>query len=214
MVGGEYGLVQPILSLKERRGCPRKHQSNRERDVSSFVSWDYEVVLPSEDSDVRRVVVDARELDIRVEFQGASKVPFFSGGECTRGAAGLISCSAECDGGSVLMSRAGNGLSLKAQQFALVANVESGLPSPQGADRGTFSGSFNLKKVDARVCETAFNSRSTDVGDLQRGDFSPKVRRVGKYLSDLGFLAQKPDWYFDGSMENSVRAIRDRPDCR
>jgi hypothetical protein len=168
----------------------------------------YEAIVLSEASDVRRVVVDGSKLDIRVEFQGASRIPFFPDGECKRDSGGVISCTGDCDGGSASMSRAGNGLSLKAKGFALNAEVESALPSSLDVDRSSLSGTFNLNPVNAQVCVTAFNSRATTVGDLQRGDFSPRVRRVKKYLSDLGILLQRPDWYFDGVTENALRAFQ------
>jgi hypothetical protein len=167
----------------------------------------YEAIVAPEVSEIRRIVVDAGKPDIRVEFQGASKVPFFSGGRCAGGAGG-ITCQAECDGGSVRMTVAGNELNLTTKRYALDAEIESALPFPMEADSGNLSGSFSLKRVDARVCAAAFNSRTSMGGELQRGDFSPRVRRIRKYLSDLGFLLQRPDWSFDAATENAMRAFQ------
>jgi hypothetical protein len=168
----------------------------------------YEAVVTATPSEVRRIVVDAGKLAIRVEFQGASRIPYFSAGQCKRGAGGAITCQAECDGGSVLMTRAGNRLSLKTDRYALTAQIESALPFPMEADGGTLEGAFNLEPVDARVCARAFDSSEASGSELQRGDFSPRVRQLRKYLSDLGFLSQRPDWYFDAATEAAMRTFQ------
>jgi peptidoglycan hydrolase-like protein with peptidoglycan-binding domain len=92
--------------------------------------------------------------------------------------------------------------------IALDAEIDSALPFTGDADSGTVAGSFILKPVDARVCAAAFESRAAAVGDMQRGDFSPAVARVKKYLSDLGFLLQRSDWYYDKATESAMRAFQ------
>jgi hypothetical protein len=168
----------------------------------------YESAIPADKSTIRRILVDVERLDIRVEFEGASKVPYFSDGSCEKRAGGKIHCSAICDGGNVDMAVAGTTLNLMTKGFALAAEIESALPMPADADRNSFSGSFTLKAVDAEVCEAAFVFERMPVLLLQRGDFTPRVARVKKYLADLGYFAQPADWYFDAKTESAVLAFQ------
>lgn len=168
----------------------------------------YETVVSSDASEIARIIFDPDSLNMRVEFKGATKTPFFSAGGCTRGTDGAISCQVDCDGGKARIAPSATGAKLKAMKYSLNLALTSALPFSMEPDSGTLDGTFDLKPVDASVCINAFNSSTFTGGDLQRGDFSPVVRRIKTYLADMGLLDRRPDWYFDNATEAAVRAFQ------
>lgn len=168
----------------------------------------YEQQLKPNASGVQRVLVDYKALNVRVEFGGASRVPYFLLGACKVGGGGGVSCQVECDGGQATMALAGGKLKLETQGIALDALLDTALPMVDDADAHSLVGTYNLGPVPPEMCVGAFEFERQERSSLQRGDFSPRVLTVKKQLADLGYLVQRPDWYFDRAAEIAVGAFQ------
>jgi hypothetical protein len=180
-------------------------KSEKKADVSKAAC--YEERIKTDTPGVRRAVVDLNIFDARFEFGGSSRVAYFLQGVCTRQGA-KINCSVDCDGGHATMELVGGKLNFVTDRVRLGGSIETALPMVEDEDGHDLVGSFTLSRVPQQVCTTAFANESRNVSALQRGDYSPRVLRVEKYLSELGYLVQRPDWYFDKASEAAVGAFQ------
>jgi hypothetical protein len=183
-------------------------KSKSEKTVNASKAVCYEERIKTDTSDVQRVVVDLDTFDARFEFGGGSKVPYFLQAMCKREKGRIIKCNVECDGGHATMELVGGKLNFDSDGINLDASIETALHMVDDSDSFRLAGSFTLNPVPEQVCTAAFAAEGRNVTSLQRGDFSPRVLRVEKYLADLGYLVQRPDWYFDRASEEAVSAFQ------
>lgn len=158
-------------------------------------------------SGVQRILVDFNGPKVRVEYNGGRNVPFMMDGCDQKSGAETIRCQAVCDGGSALFTLVAGKLRLETDGIRTNGALDTAIPMTEDADGGKLVGRFELKPVSPQVCIGAFDDVE-NLSSLQRGDFSPRVAAVKKNLADLGYLVQRPDWYFDGPSTSAVSAFQ------
>lgn len=158
-------------------------------------------------SGVRRIVVDLSEPKVHIEYNGGRNVPFLVDGCDFKSGTKTIRCEAVCDGGRANFTLIAGKLVVEAENIRTLGELDTAIPMIEDADGGQLVGRFELNPVPPQICENSFNN-SENLSSLQRGDFSPRVKAVKKNLADLGYLLQRPDWYFDAPTVAAIRAFQ------
>jgi hypothetical protein len=144
--------------------------------------------------------------EITLVLRGAPFVAFEF--DCDLSGPGPALCSVECDGGSVTLTRAEDGVQADFRHLRIEAARMESLTFGQtafDADGLVFDGSFRLARTSSAQCDRR------DIGqpfDLQAGDYYPAVERLEIALAEGGYLPEVPDWAFTRETAAAVAAFQ------
>jgi hypothetical protein len=170
----------------------------------------FEATLEQSRGPIRRIVLDLENKKLMVEQWGLAHAPFFDDGmDCGAGDNNELSCSVVCDGGGMTATRRPDGrMTLRSSGMRMKIALDSLLPTPAEAGGGSFGGTYTVAPVPEETCRTAFAADRLAAIALRPGDFSPRVKSLEKALSNLGYFAQQPDWYFTDATADALRAFQ------
>ena len=122
---------------------------------------------------------------------------------------GPVTCSLGCDGGSITLMRAGDGLLAdftgRRIESIRMESVVTALGTME-ADGADLSGSFYLKPAPVSVCQASDELAQPLM--LEPGDLYPAVKRLEKYLLVGGYFAEAADWYYTAETAEAVKLFQ------
>lgn len=122
---------------------------------------------------------------------------------------GPVICSLGCDGGSITLMQAGEGLLAdfagRRIESIRMESVVTALGTME-ADGADLTGSFYLKPAPVSVCQASDNLAQPLL--MEPGDLYPAVRRLEKYLLVGGYFADAPDWYYTAETAEAVKLFQ------
>ena len=130
-------------------------------------------------------------------------------GVCALDGADSAVCQVECDGGLVVVERAGDGITMAFDSMRIEAvqleTLAFGL-AQFDADGMSVSGTYRRTPADPAVC-ASLSSRAQPLV-LVPGDYYPAVSRVESALALAGYFTDLPDWLYTAETAEAVKRFQ------
>ncbi|WP_456724612.1 MULTISPECIES: peptidoglycan-binding domain-containing protein [unclassified Bradyrhizobium] len=121
-----------------------------------------------------------------------------------------MDCQVECNGGHFYLAfdKAGRA-HISTKRVAMISLLETAVPVSSVADVIWNTGTYDLETASEQTCTVAFDMTTRTRGPpLRAGEFTPRVLGLERMLSELGYFAEVPDWYFTAQTETALRLFQ------
>ncbi|WP_316195624.1 MULTISPECIES: peptidoglycan-binding domain-containing protein [unclassified Bradyrhizobium] len=159
---------------------------------------------------VKKIFLRGRDRALAIELWGVPHMWLFTAPMLPCGKAGAnLDCTIECDGGHffIAFDKAGHAR-VSTKRLSMIPFLDTAVPGSVDADEIRNTGVYDLATAPPEICTTAFDIAGRAGAVLRAGDFTPRVLSLERMLSELGYFAEVPDWYFTAKTEASLRLFQ------
>jgi hypothetical protein len=158
---------------------------------------------------VKNVFLRDHDRAVVIELWGVPHLRLFTIPESCKAHGAVVECFMICDGGNLSITIDKNRHAhLITQRARMAPMVDTAVPLSSGYDDVVNSGTYDLAPAPSQTCTTAFDFTIQNGAALHAGDFNPRVESVERMLSELGYFAERPDWYFNAQTERALREFQ------
>jgi hypothetical protein len=161
--------------------------------------------------DVQQSKDETSSVDVSFRFWSLPNITFgVSNFHCPR-IDGKITCTLECDYGSISFSPLINGdLLIESHRIAPNNGGMSSLLLEDSLDSFSLRGTHTLRRAEASQCQDAGQTVATGGIVLQQGDYHPYVRRIATQLAKLGYLTRPVSSFFTEEVSSALKAFQQK----
>lgn len=159
---------------------------------------------------VKEIFLRGRDRALAIELWGVPHLRLFTAPvlPCKKNGANL-DCETECDGGHFFLAFDKTGHArVSTKRLSMIPFLDTAVPGSVDADEIRNTGVYDLATAPQEICTTAFDMAGRAGAVLRAGDFTPRVLSLERMLSELGYFAEVPDWYFTARTEASLRLFQ------
>jgi len=171
----------------------------------------YVADFPQGPDGIKRIMLDLSERRLTVEYWGLPTIAFGDEGMWCNVGERRAWCSVDCDGGNSTFALRADGKVIAHIGTRFISNMSSLLRHKFDADGTRIRGVFTLAPHPKSYCEDRnplMQSRRLANLQLSPGDMAPLVERLEQNLSELGFFAEIPDYYFTRDTGDALIAFQ------
>lgn len=153
--------------------------------------------------------VETSAVDISYRFWALPNISFgVNNFRCPR-IDGKITCTLECDSGSISFSPLVNGdLLIESHRIAADNGGMSSLLLGDDLDSFSLRGTHTLRRAEPDQCKDTGQTVATGGIVLQQGDYHPYVRRIATQLAKLGYLTRPVSSLFTDEVTSALKAFQ------
>lgn len=171
----------------------------------------YVADFPQGPDGIKRIMLDLSDRRLTVEYWGLPTIAFGDEGMWCSVGARRAWCTVDCDGGNSTFVLRPDGKVIASIGTRFISNMSSLLQHKFDADGTSIRGAFTLSPEPKSYCEDRnplMQSRRLANLQLSPGDMAPLVERLEQNLSELGFFAERPDYYFTRDTADALTAFQ------